>query len=224
MDVGAPVDICNLALSHLGVSVEIVDLDTERSKEAKACRRFYDVVRDEVLRDFDWPFAKVTELLALVEDFTGDSDRDWSFAYRYPADAIAIRRVILGGAGRLETQSSKVRYLMGRDNAGVLIYTDLADASVEFTYRETDVTRFPPDFISAFSHLLASRIGPRIAGDKIKLVEAQLPLYDYEIRKARANALNEQLPDFEPDSELLRARGYVDPDGAGSTNIRKRFI
>lgn len=224
MNVEAEVDICNLALSHLGVSVEIADLATERSKEAKACRRFYDVVRDEVLRDFDWPFAKTTEALALVEDFSGVSDSDWTYAYRYPADAIAIRRVILGGAGRMEVQSSKVRYLLGRDGSGVLIYTDLADASVEFTYREIDVTRFPPDFIAAFSHLLASRIGPRIAGDKIKLVEAQLPLYDYEIRKARANALNEQLPDVEPESEFLRARGYVDSDGAGSTNIRKRFI
>lgn len=204
------VDICNRALRHLGVSVEIANLATEKSKEAKACRRFYEDARDEVLRDFDWPFARVTELLALVEDFTDDDDADWSYSYRYPADAVAVRRVVLAGWSRRERQETKTRYLIGRDDDGALIYTDLGDASVEFTYRETDTSRFPPDFRAAVSRLLAHYIGPSVAGDKVKLVAEQLELYDYAIRRARANALNEQLADQEPQNEFLHARGYGD--------------
>lgn len=204
------VDICNRALRHLGVSVEIADLATERSKEAKACRRFYDDARDEVLRDFDWPFARTSEALALVEDFTDDATTDWSYSYRYPADALAVRRIVLPGWSRRERQETKTRYVIGRDSAGALLYTDLGDAYVEYTYRETDTSKFAPDFIAALSRLLAHYIGPSVAGDKVKLVAEQLALYDYAIRKARANALNEQLPDQEPQNEFLNARGFGD--------------
>ena len=42
-------EIANLALSHLGNGTEIADLETERSSEASACRRFYDVALAQVL-------------------------------------------------------------------------------------------------------------------------------------------------------------------------------
>lgn len=206
------VDICNRALRHLGVSVEIANLATEKSKEAKACRRFYEDTRDEVLRDFDWPFARVSEVLALVEDFTADADadHDWSYAYRYPADAVAVRRVVLAGWGRRERAETKTRYLIGRDDTAALLFTDLSDAVVEYTFKETDPSKYPPDFRAALSRLLAHYIGPSIAGDKVKVVAEQLELYDYAIRRARANALNEQLPDAEPQNEFLNARGLGD--------------
>ena len=205
------VDICNRALRHLGVSVEIANLETEKSKEAKACRRFYTDTRDEVLRDFDWPFARVTEELAIVEDFTDDTGaHDWSYAYRYPADAIAVRRLVLAGWGRRERAETKTRYLIGRDDVGSLIYTDLGDALVEYTFKETDTSKFPPDFRAALARLLAHYVGPSVAGDRVKLVAEQLELYDYSIRRARANALNEQQPDAEPQNEFLHARGFGD--------------
>lgn len=202
----ADTDLCNEALSHLGVSVEIASLDSDKSKEAKACRRFYDRTLDEVLRDFAWGFANVIESLALVEDFTGLAS-DWLYSYRYPANAVAIRRLFLDGAGRLLNERAQTRYTFGRDASGLLIYADLASATVEYTMRETDTSRFPADFASAFTHLLAHKIGPRVAGDKVQLVADQLQLYDLSLRKARANDLNEQKPDPARFDELIRARG-----------------
>lgn len=202
----ADTDLANEALSHLGVSVEIASLDADRSKEAKACRRFYAPTLDEVLRDFPWGFANVIEPLALVEDFSA-LESDWTYSYRYPADAVAIRRLFLDGSGRMLTERTKTPYTIGRDASGLLIYADLTDAAVEYTFRETDTSRFPPDFRAAFTHLLAHKIGPRVAGDRVALVAAQYPLYDEAIRKARANALNEQRADREPESEFLRDRG-----------------
>lgn len=202
----ADTDLCNEALSHLGVSVEIASLDSDKSKEAKACRRFYDRTLDEVLRDFPWGFANVIEPLALVEDFTGLAS-DWLYSYRYPADAVAIRRLFLDGAGRLLNDRARMPYTIGRDASGLLLYSDLASATVEYTSRETDTSRFPPDFASAFTHLLAHKIGPRVAGDRVQLVAAQYPLYDEAIRNARKNNMNEQRQDREPEGEILRSRG-----------------
>lgn len=208
----ANTDLANEALSHLGVSVEIANLDSDKSKEAKACRRFYDRTLDEVLRDFPWGFANVIEPLALVEDFT-NFESDWIYSYRYPANAVAIRRLFLDGAGRPLNDRARAPYTIGRDDAGLLLYADLASATVEYTIRETDISRFPPDFASAFTHLLAHKIGPRIAGDRVQLVAAQYPLYQAALDKAKSNAMNEQRADREPAGEILRSR-------AGDTDDR----
>lgn len=200
------VDICNMALSHLGVSTEIQNLETERSKEAQACRRFYVPTRDEVFRDFAWPFATVIEDLALV---SSEPNTDWSYAYRYPADAVMIRS-LWSGYSRKETAGSRIPYRISRDSAGRLIYTDqaAADAVVEYTMIETDTERYPPDFVDALSLLLASKIGPRVAGgDQFQLADRAFKMYWMRIGQARANALNEQQPDPPPDSDFILARG-----------------
>lgn len=197
----AEVDIANMALGHLGISTEIQNLDTEASKEARACRRYYDLARDKTLRDFDWPFANAIEALALVET---DPTVEWGFSYRYPADAVAIRR-ILNGVTRADTEGTKVRYATGRDSVGRIIYSDLDDAEIQYTYREDDPERYPPDFVYAFSLLLAHMIAPRVASD-VKYAERVYPLYRQALSEAKTNAANEEPADRQPDSELERAR------------------
>lgn len=198
-------DICNMALSHLGVSTEIQDLATERSKEAQACRRFYENTRDEVLRDFDWSFARRREDLALVAT---DPNTDWGYSYRKPADALAIRSLPNDAGIRIDTAASRVVYEEGSDTTGDLIFTDQTDAEVIYTFRETVAEKFPPDFVQALSLLLASKIGPRVAGgDQFKLADRAFTLYRVAIQKAQANAANENgRLDPEPDAEMIRVR------------------
>jgi hypothetical protein len=198
-------DICNMALSHLGVSVEIQDLAAERSKEAQACRRFYEPTRDEVLRDFDWSFARRREALAKVAD---DPDTYWSFSYRRPANALAIRSLPNDAGIRIDTSASRVVFSEGSDATGELIFTDQIDAEVIYTVRETNAEKFPPDFVHALSLLLASKIGPRVAGgDQFKLADRAFGLYRLAIQKAQANAANENARlDPEPDAEMVRIR------------------
>jgi hypothetical protein len=199
-------DICNQALSHLAVSVEIQDFDAEKSKEAKACRRFYEPSRDKVLRDFTWPKLKTIEALALVEEFDSD-ENDFAFSYRYPANSVMLRRLFIPGSGRRETQITRVPYQLGRDSAGVLIYTDLEDAYCEYTYKETNEGMFDPDLVDAIAFLLASKIGPRVAGgDQFKLANRAYQFYADSIRWAQANARNEEQADIPPEGEFARAR------------------
>ena len=79
------VEICNLALSHLGSSG--IDALDERSEAAAACTTFYAICRDMVLRDAPWPFATKMQALALVEE---DPNTEWGFSYRYPSDCPSI--------------------------------------------------------------------------------------------------------------------------------------
>jgi len=196
-------EICNLALSHIGVGKEIANLETEKSEEAAACRRFYDTARDEVLRDFTWPFATVMATLGLIEE---DPNDEWSYSYRYPSDCLMFRRILSGQ--RTDTRDTRVPYKIAQDSSGTLIFTDQENAECEYTIREDDPLRYPPDFVLAFSFLLASYIAPRLTGgDPFKLGQRALQLYALQISKAQANAKNEEQPDIEPDSEFTRARG-----------------
>ena len=52
------VDICNLALSHLGDTATIASLDPpEGSAQAEHCARFYPIARDSLLEMHAWGFA-----------------------------------------------------------------------------------------------------------------------------------------------------------------------
>src|SRR4051812_30643205 len=134
-------DICNMALSHLGVAVEVQDFDSDRSAAAQALRRFYEPTRDEVLRDFDWSFARKREPLALVET---DPNLDWTYSYRKPAGAVAIRSLPNDAGIREETLSSRVAFDEGSDDTGELIFTDLTDSEVIYTFKETNTEKYPP--------------------------------------------------------------------------------
>lgn len=204
----AKLDICNQALSHLAVSTEVQDFDTEKSKEAQAVRRFYELARMKVLRDYDWPFANTVEFLALLANPPGLTQPtvEWTYAYRYPASAIAVRR-ILNQATRVDTVNSRVIYSIGRDSVGRIIYSSLATAQIQYTYNETDPERFPPDFVVALSFYLAFLIGPRVAGgDQYKLADRAYGHYQRALLEAQANAAGEEPSDNPPASELELSR------------------
>lgn len=195
-------EICNLALSHLGVGKEIAALETERSQEASACRRFFDLARDEALRDFAWPFATKIIALGLVEEEPND---EWNYAYRYPTDCLNLRRILSGT--RNDTRQTRVPHRIARDDSGRLIYTDTENAEAEYTILVDDPEQYPPDFTMALSLLIASYIAPRVTGgDPFKMGDRALRLYALSIEKARANSINEEQTEEHPESEFIRGR------------------
>ena len=195
-------EICNQAISHLGIGKEIADLDTEASAEASACRRFYDLCRDTVLRDFDWPFASNFFTLGLIEE---DPNTEWDYSYRYPSNCLKIIRILSGK--RQETTTSKEPYKIARDTTGRLIYADKEDACIEYTEKVTNPGHYTPDFTLALSYRLAVFISPRVMqGDPFKLGSAAMQMYQMEISKAKTLALNEAQTDIKQDSEFIQTR------------------
>lgn len=195
-------EIANLALSHIGIGREIAALETEASEEAAACRRFFTTARDATFRDFPWPFAREFFTLGLVEE---DPNDDWGYSYRYPSDCVQIHRILSGV--RHDDRQTRVSYNVGQDSDGLLIFTDEEDAKIEYTKRVTDVERYPPDFIMAFSFRLAHLVAPRLTGgDPFKVGERALQMYLFEISRAQASSVNEQQVDEDRTSEFERTR------------------
>lgn len=214
------VNIYNLALGNLGVQ-QTVSSDTEKSNEARACNRFYDSARDYVLRRFPWPFATAYQALALVGE---NPNTDWKYSYRYPSQCLSIRRIVnpLGrkDIGRVFNDGplapisagygmdpGKIPYTLSNDSGGKLIFTDMENASVEFTARVVDTVLFDPLFVDALSWHLAVKIGPSLAGgDPFKMVKRAEAMFEMAIGYAKAAALNEIGEDVPPEAESIRAR------------------
>ena len=191
-----------MAISHLGEGKEIANIDTEQSEEASACRRFYDTARDATLRDFPWTFATKIVSLSLIEE---DPTEEWEYSYRYPSDCVRAKRILSGV--RNDTRQSRSPYRILKDDAARIIYSDEENAKLEYTERVEDPSFYPADFEIAFSFRLAAYIAPRLTkGDPFKLRNEALNMYNFEISRAKATLLNEEQPDEEVDSELVRMR------------------
>lgn len=195
-------EIANIAISHLSIGKEITDLETGTSNEAKACRRYYDIARKEVLEDLDWTFATKFATLGLIEE---DPTDEWDYSYRYPSDCINLRRILSGQ--RDDTQESRVPFKILSDNSGKIIYTDQAEPDVEYTFNCTNTALFSSTFIMALSFKLASYIAPRLtAGDPFKMGNDMMAKYDIAIGKAKKRNMNEEVSDKPQKSKLVRAR------------------
>ena len=194
-------EICNMALSHLGVGEGIAAI-SESSEPARACRLFYDQARDEVLTEIPWTFASKRADLALI---TADPNDDWGYSYQYPSDALAVRRIpsIL----RNETRASRVSYYVSNDTDNRVLFTDTAEAALEYTYRVEQENLFPPLFVQALAFKLAFYLAPRLTkGDPFGLRKSAYEGYQMTIGQAKAQNFNEQQEEMVPDSEFINAR------------------
>jgi len=165
------IDICNLALSHLGEIPNVSSIDPpEGSAHAEKCERFYPIARDAALEMRNWSFAMHRAVLAQLPN-----DRaDWAFRYALPADcirpvgvsAVGMSRSLVPSAiyndqpvwgGKPSTQDFIVE--------GDVIFTSVPDAELLYLRRTTDTTKFPPLFVNAVAWLLASYLAGAITRD-----------------------------------------------------------
>ena len=210
-------NICNLALGHLGVAREIANIDTENSKEAQACRRFFNIVRDMILRDFNWPFARKVVALDLIQE---NPSSKWCFSYRYPTDAVRLIRIcpITENVSTYQNYESeefyRIPFEIARDGNARAIWTNLDSPELEYISDVDDVSDLPPDFQLAFSYLLAGHIAPRVTGgDPFSTGSRSYQLYAQILEKAKANASNEIEQGRERESEFITVReGYEHHD------------
>lgn len=180
-------NLANQALLKLGQSSFISDFD-EQSTVASVIRQSYETCLKRVLRDFRWPFATKQVALALVST---DPTIEWSFAYRYPADCIMLRKFITGD--RTDAQDNRIDFEIVQDSQGGLVYCDEDEAVAEYTFFSEDVSRFPADFYNCVAELLGSEIAAAItSGDAAGLGATCFKRYNLLIGTAKVNALNER--------------------------------
>ena len=177
------VDICNLALAHLGDDATIASLSPpEGSAQAEKAARFYPIARNTLLEMHTWNVASKRGNIAL----TTNSLDQWDYAYVAPADMMSPVAIISptaqndyatrmaagdtpGGitsnyaptivAGQYTTQQISIE--------GNLIYTNQENAMLRYQAFITDPSLFSPLFVMTLSWHLASMLaGPVIKGDQ----------------------------------------------------------
>lgn len=180
------VDICNLALGHLGDNATVTSIDPpEGSAQAEHCARFYPIARDSLLEMHFWNFTMRRIVLAsLTADWP-----EWKYAYALPADVLNVIAVMppdayddyatkfvptdtpafahnitpVIAAGRYSPQPFSIEVLADGQH---VLYTNQENATLRYTAYVNDTTVFSPLFTMALSWHLASMLaGPIIKGD-----------------------------------------------------------
>lgn len=179
------VEICNLALAHLGDEATVASIDPpEGSAQAEHCARFYPIARDGLLQMHPWNFAsRRVSLASVTMPYTM-----WKYAYACPGDMMVAGAVLppesendytirpypadkygwgwintpFVGAGVYVPQE----YQIETDTSGnKVIYTNQENALLRYQALVTDPTKFDPLFVMALSwHLAGMLAGPVIKG------------------------------------------------------------
>lgn len=207
------VDICNLALAHLGDNATIASIDPpEGSAQAEHCQRFYPIARDTLLEMHSWSFATKRAYGAEVEN----PWPMWEYAYAMPGDASDIIAVLPPearddystnftpetypdfytnyspsvAAGQYVPQKFAVE--VAADGSEIIL-TNQKQAVLRYHARISDPTKFSPLFTITLSWHLASMLaGPVIKGDQgaaeAKRCVAMTTLYLGKAMEADSNA------------------------------------
>jgi hypothetical protein len=209
------VEICNLALAHLGDDATVASIDPpEGSAQSEHCARFYPIARDSLLQMHSWNFASRRVALAGVTmPYTM-----WRYAYACPGDMMVAVSVLppevendytirpypadrygwgwintpFVGAGVYVPQE----YSIETDtNGNKIIYTNQEGALLRYQALVTDPTKFDPLFVMALSWHLASMLaGPVIKGDQgaaeAKRCTQMMMAYLQQARMSDANQRN----------------------------------
>lgn len=210
------VEVCNMALDDLGQTVGIASL-TEASKAARTCSRHFQQVLDEVMAAHPWPFSAKAAALAPAADAPMPG---WAFQYAYPADCVRAGRVCTEDGVRVQMNvwqctpdpwcSTPIapfypyQLMSGTGQTGIV--TDLEDAWLIYTKRQTDCARMPPLVVTALHWALAARIAMPITSDP-RIQQNAITMANIAFVTATAHGFGESSPDPDPLPPSIQARG-----------------
>ena len=187
------VDVCNLALAHLGDEAGVVAIDPpDGTQQAAYCGTYYPLARNALLEMHPWTFA--TKRVALAELATNPAEDDWSYAYTIPSTCIRpLSALYPGVAARplstTATDDGSFPYLVEAGEDGELVlFTNVETAVLRYIDLITAATKFTPGFVMCLSRLLASYLaGPILKGTTgMKVATEQWKLFTVEYGKATA--------------------------------------
>lgn len=192
------VQIAKLALQHIGDRYDISDI-TEATPEAEQVNLLFDDTRDALLRQHPWAFATTyTSPSAL----SGTAPGHWEYMFLYPTDCVRM----LGVVNPLGKDQPHVKFEVARNASGKrVILSDIQQPEIFYTARIEDTTDYDPEFVMAFSYVLAARLVMPLVGERS--IAADL----YQQAQAVLNSAwetdsNEGIEEAIPDADWIRAR------------------
>lgn len=158
MTITSKVDLCNMALGHLGNYGTISNIDTPTNDKEITFALWYDISRQTFLKMVMPNFALARKVIAQVITPAPFGDAlGYQQAYEYPADCLKVL-----GIG--EVKDKENNYAV----EGNLIWTDqLYETGLPLRYIKDieDVTMMSPEFKMTFSIFLASNAAMDITQD-----------------------------------------------------------
>lgn len=194
------VQICNMALGHVGISI-FIDSLSEQSQQATVCNLFYEPCRDMALADFDWNFARRRVALADL----GTPPTNWLYRYALPADCLAVRYLVVPGS-REPRANQRIPYEIAEEGEVRVLYTDQEEAELVYTRRVENPNLFSAQFVKALAQLLASEIAIPLSAVQ-GLGDRAFKMYRQLKSEAETASLNEHQEGLEADCEFLTGRG-----------------
>jgi len=204
------VEMCNVALAHIGQAAKLVDLSTDSSVNAQHCRRFYPQARDKLLARSCWSFASKREALAPIEDRNSSV---YAYAYGKPDNCARVFAVLPPESGA-DHALSRARvtddFTVELDDDGYpVVYTNQEDAVARYTVTTADTCQFPATFRGALSWVLAADLaGVIVKGEAgVKMSQWCLQMAEFELGSAK-DGDGQQAGDMMPevDASWIAAR------------------
>lgn len=169
---------------------------------AESIRTFYELALDTLLEEFQWPFAKKKQALAIIEENPTD---EWAYSYKRPADCVSVHRIL--SASWPETEEDAIPFEQANSTYGTVIYCNESDATLQYTEHVVDESLYPAYFVNALALLLAVYSAPAVTGgDNFNLAGRAERGYKRALNTAVAKAGNEERVGKFPDAEVIRAR------------------
>ena len=185
------IDICNLALAHLGDEATVSSIaPPEGSAQAEHCARFYPVARDALLEAHAWTFATTRAPLALLAD---TPPAGWLYAYARPNESMRLLAV-LDSSSVDDTDTREFPLEISATTGARIILTNTANAVACYTFRQDDPATYPPMFVDALAGLLASYLaGPVVKGSAgVALAKTWATGFAAQIAMAKAADANQR--------------------------------
>jgi hypothetical protein len=214
--VASEVDICNLALAHLGDEANVATINpSDGSAQADHCARFYPIARDQVTAMHAWSDATKRIALALID--TDELPDSWAYCYAAPSGCINLLAVYApGDSGFVDPLTNTVTppgdsgtqpFIQEVLQDGTkVVFTNVEDAIARYIVQVTDTTKFSPLRVTAIARLLAAYLaGPVVKGAAgMKVHEAQMNAFakmdfplaaNADARAQKVNLYNNFVPD-----------------------------
>ena len=197
--VQTPAAACNIALVRMGYSKGRIGTLYEGSHAAKQFLDIYGQTRDELLRSFDWGFARRDLSLTLLKSApvggyipptmwnpAVNPPISFLFEYAYPSDCLKERIVKSPALFGPNFDPQPYLFSVANDDAYTppqrVILTNVPNAIMVYTGQVTDPTTWDVGFVESFAAALARRAALALVG----LEPAKFAASDEQISTAMA--------------------------------------
>lgn len=194
------VELANQALDHLGKD-RIASL-SENSTAARKINEVFERTIYAALSRSHWSFCRKIASLASV---TNDWDERWAYKYDIPSDCLTVVRVI----PRVDMPNAEVQE--PHELMGGYLYTNAADAKIEYVYKSTSTLTMPEPFLTAVSMLMARDVCMPLTRKRSFWNDLNRA-WEMQLATAVEHDAGQQ-----PNIWTQKAGGYLDARGAGES-------